>query len=503
MNNLQFYTPVKAQRLLKKLQQQIDCQQISNEFIIHSFQDSFDWRLYRHNLSAEFIRSQRQSVFILRDLSENQIVAQTPLRELAKFAADFDQTEAGSLLRNTIGIRALLELCTVDYEYSVIELYNKKHEVLARMHFSQYEIFKNHLRIEVLKPDSRRLSKLLTWLEPEIDLTPAKHPLLHYALKSQGRKPKDYTGKLRLELNSEQRADQACQQIYRELLNIIKANESGIIHRVDSEFLHDFRVAVRRTQCGLKQIGSVFPEQERTRFLDFFNWLGEISNETRDLDVHLLNFEHYKSLLDPEIRNDLNPLHNFLSLRLEQAHCQLVTILRSPEYLTALHDWDKFLKHGPDKAEVYGKKSIKHVAEKRIDKTFERCIQQIAMVLESHKSTDYHDLRKTCKKLRYLLEFFQSLYPEDLIQTLINSLRHCQDLLGEAQDNRVYLNHLKQYRQEMAQAGVHINTLNAIDALLNQMRQAEKSIAQRATPVLQNFYDQYSQHPALTPSHLC
>lgn len=497
MNNLEFYTPIKTQRLLKKLQQAIDCQQISNEFIIHSFQDSFDWRLYRHDLSAEFVRSQRQSLFILRDLNENKIVAQTPLRELPQFAADFNDSEAGAILRKTVGIRALLELSTVDYEYSVIELYNKKHEVLARLHFSQYEIFKNHLRVEILKEESRRLKNLLSYLDKEVELIPAKHPLLHYALKSQGRKPKDYTGKLRLELDSEQRADQACQQIYRELLNIMKANESGIIHRVDSEFLHDFRVAVRHTQCGLKQMGSVFPESERSRFLDFFNWLGEISNESRDLDVHLLNFEHYKTLLDPEIRNDLNPLHNFLNLRQEQAHRQLSALLKSPEYLTALHDWEKFLKHGPEKPEASGKKPIKNVAEKRINKTFERCLQQMVLAIETHETSEYHDLRKTCKKLRYLLEFFQSLYPEDFIQALINNLKHCQDILGEAQDNRVYLGHLKQYRQEMEQAGVHVNTLKALDSLFDMMRKDEIDISQRVRPLLQSFYSQYSQQPLL------
>ena len=497
MRTLEFYTPIKAQRLLKKLQQQIDCQQISNEFIIHSFQDSFDWRLYRHDLSAEFVRSQRQSLFILRDLHENTIVAQTPVRELPKYAADFNDSEVASILRKTLGIRALLELSTVDYEYSVIELYNKKHEALARLHFSQYEIFKNHLRIEILKDDSRKLTNILAYLNEEIELIPAKHPLLHYALKSQGRKPKDYSGKLRLDLDGEQRADQACQQIYSTLLNIIKANESGIIHRIDSEFLHDFRVAVRRTQSGLKQMGSVFPESERTRFLSFFNWLGEISNESRDLDVHLLNFDHYKSLLDPQMSNDLNPLHNFLHLRQEQAHRQLTALLKSPEYLTALHDWEKFLKHGPEKAEAYGKKPIKRVADKRISKTFERCLQQMLQATDSHETSQYHDLRKTCKKLRYLLEFFQSLYPEDLVEALINKLKHCQDVLGEAQDNRVYLGHLKHYRQEMEQAGVHVNTLKALDSLLEVMRKDEINISQRVIPLLQSFYTQYSQQPIL------
>ena len=48
-----------------------------------------------------------------------------------------------------------------------------------------------------------------------------------------------------------------------------------------------------------------------------------------------------------------------------------------------------------------------------------------------------HDLRITCKKLRYLLEFCQSLYPPKEIERLIKSLKTFQNVLGEFQDTEL------------------------------------------------------------------
>lgn len=499
MSNLEFFTAIKAHKLLKKLQSVIDCQQVSHEYIIRSFHDSFDWRLYRHDLSAEFVRSQRQSELMIRDLSDNTITATTNLRELPQFAVDFEHPRVSAILKKTLEHRALLEVCTLDYEYSVFEIFNKKQTLLARIHFSQYEVFKNHLRIEVLMPDSKRWQKHLNWLAQEIDLTPVKHPILHYALKAQGRKPKDYSSKLRIHLDADQSAESACREIYQSLLKIIRTNENGIIHRIDSEFLHDYRVAVRRTLSGLKQMGAVLPETEHLHFLDFFKRLGEASNNPRDLDVHLLKFEQYKSLLPDEIRNDLNPLHNFLALRQEQAYQQLSSLLRSPEYLTGLHEWEGFLKKGSQQNTPLGKKTIHTVAGKKLQKALHHCLELVHGILNNTGKTDLHELRISCKKLRYLLEFFEDLYPESPLEAFIKNLRHCQDILGEAQDNRVYQQHLQQYRDELAESGIHPSSLVAMDTLINLLKKREDDTYHRIMPVLKDFYSQYHPESNLIP----
>ena len=47
---------------------------------------------------------------------------------------------------------------------------------------------------------------------------------------------------------------------------------------------------------------------------------------------------------------------------------------------------------------------------------------------------EYHELRKTCKKLRYLVEFFRSLFPRREMGRVITALKLLQDNLGEYQD---------------------------------------------------------------------
>ena len=70
----------------------------------------------------------------------------------------------------------------------------------------------------------------------------------------------------------------------------MKDNEKGIIDDIDSEFLHDFRVAVRRTRSLLGQIRYVLPKRRVTRFKRDFAWLGEVTGPARDMDVYLLSF---------------------------------------------------------------------------------------------------------------------------------------------------------------------------------------------------------------------
>ena len=50
-----------------------------------------------------------------------------------------------------------------------------------------------------------------------------------------------------------------------------------------------------------------------------------------------------------------------------------------------------------------------------------------------------HDLRKKGKELRYLLEFFASLYAADVVKPMVSTLKGLQDVLGRFQDREVLL----------------------------------------------------------------
>ena len=67
-------------------------------------------------------------------------------------------------------------------------------------------------------------------------------------------------------------------------------------------------------------------------------------------------------------------------------------------------------------------------------------------ITEASPAEDLHRLRKSCKTLRYLIEFFASLYPETKIRSVLAALKRLQDNLGEYQDLHVHRDLLAQTR---------------------------------------------------------
>ena len=62
---------------------------------------------------------------------------------------------------------------------------------------------------------------------------------------------------------------------------------------------------------------------------------------------------------------------------------------------------------------------------------------------------DLHELRKVGKELRYLLEFFASLYPPEVVKPFVKSLKGLQDQLGRFQDHEVQANKLRELAPEV------------------------------------------------------
>lgn len=87
-----------------------------------------------------------------------------------------------------------------------------------------------------------------------------------------------------MDLASTVRADVGARQIHLALVGILEANEPGLRARLDTEFLHDFRVT-RRTRSLLGQIRRVFPAGEVEHFAAEFSRIGRLTGPPRDVDV--------------------------------------------------------------------------------------------------------------------------------------------------------------------------------------------------------------------------
>lgn len=470
---LQFEFPVNltAEKFIAQLSDHNDTQLVSRQHALKTFYDSFDWRLYAHGITCDFTRAKTSSSLTLRNLDNNLIIASMSLDEVPAFARQFKSGKVRGILESILEMRALLSLCKLDHERYQLNIFNSDQKTILRLLIEAYEPLNNYVAVQTIRGYEKTAEHIIHRLTTKLGLTPTVHPLLLSALKRQGRKPKEYTSKLNINLDPDMRADIASKYIYSYLLKIINNNEQGVINNTDSEFLHDFRVAVRRTRSGLSQIKGVLPDPINSYFTDFFSWLGQITGPTRDLDVYLLNFEHYKNSLPIAIREDLNPLYDFLLAKQQKSQRELAKKLQSEKYLSTLCEWEQYLKEEVQKnpPESHAKLTIKKLADLRIWKNFNRVLQEGNTITEQSEAEILHNLRKTCKKLRYLMEFFQNLYPENQIRQPIKSLKELQEVLGNIQDYQVQETHLKLFSEEMLSHNIPANTFLAMGVLIQNL----------------------------------
>ncbi len=238
-------------------------------------------------------------------------------------------------------------------------------------------------------------------------------------------------------------ANAAARLILRNLLVTMRANEEGIEADADIEFLHDYRVAVRRTRAALSQIRNVFPPEEVAYFRREFRDLGRLTNDLRNLDVFLSAEAGYGAELPDGMREDITPLFDHLRSRRAGALAAVVAGLQSKPYGRFMSEWDVFLRRPiGENHPRNARKPIIKLARARIDRQYHTILTDGAHVLSHSDDATFHALRIECKKLRYLLEFFAELFPPRETASLLKELKRLQDNLGaisDLSDRRDYL----------------------------------------------------------------
>lgn len=336
------------------------------------------------------------------------------------------------------------------------------------------------LTLQPLKGYNRELEAVTAALAAVEGIQPAKSSRFEEALATLGRRYGDYSSKIDVALQPDMPAVEAARCIHRHLLGTLEANIEGTRADLDSEFLHDLRVATRRTRSALTQIKGVFPPGPLDDFKERFGWLGQITGPTRDLDVFLLGFDDYSARISAAMRDDLEPFRAFLERRQAEEQARLARHLASPEFFRLLEDWRAFLEtppatHDPDAPNAG--RPAGAVAAERIWKMYKRVLKEGRAISEDSPHEAIHELRKSCKKLRYLMEFFQALYPAGDIQPLIKAIKALLDNLGEFQDLEVHAHRIREFGEAMATEGsASADTLMAMGALVDDLVQHQARV---------------------------
>jgi CHAD domain-containing protein len=134
------------------------------------------------------------------------------------------------------------------------------------------------------------------------------------------------------------------------------------------------------------------------------------------------------------------------------------------------------------------------VASERIWRTYRKTLKEGNAITVESPAEALHDLRKTCKKLRYLMEFFQSLYPRSDIKELIRVLKTLQDNLGDFQDYEVQVSTLKEFSHQMVAEGqVPPDTLLAMGILIDGLERRQQQAREEFSDRFSGFSQQDNQ----------
>jgi CHAD domain-containing protein len=247
-----------------------------------------------------------------------------------------------------------------------------------------------------------------------------------------------YVAKPEIRLNPDDPAKKSLCTIVSTFIGVARENEDGVIADYDTEFLHDYRVSLRKVRSVLSLFKGVFDKETHARLKTGFKDIMKDTNLLRDRDVYLLAKPDYFALVPPRTREGLDVLFDLLEKERRRAHKSVCKALRSKAYkkqiksLSVLFAAPENFPSGPK-----AKEASRAFASFLILKRYKKVCRLAGRITKTTPDEAIHDLRIQCKKLRYLIEVTTSLFHAKEAKKLLKKLKRMQEHLGSFNDQSV------------------------------------------------------------------
>jgi len=212
--------------------------------------------------------------------------------------------------------------------------------------------------------------------------------------------------------------------------------ERGVILGFDDEFLHQYRIAIRRSRAIAEAVQEVTRNKPLAKAVSTLKRHANATSALRDLHVLLQDLPE----LCADNRDILVALQVWFEKEAATRHKKLARRLGSKRYHDSMNDWlnliDSRKFHGL--TDSLSPRDIRKALDTRID-TFNRLTTEL---LHTAPDEDIHRLRKQLKRIRYLMELDAVRWRNNL-----KTLRARQQLYGRFQDLHVQIALLEQFRK--------------------------------------------------------
>ena len=245
-----------------------------------------------------------------------------------------------------------------------------------------------------------------------------------------------------------------------EYLNKSERNIQRVNNKLDDylkapneEHIHDIRTSIRRLRASYQSLPkSIRNKKKIKKFVAKSKELFSINSKVRDYDIIFEMLSEYMS-------SEKAPKHE--QQQLSQSSRAISNLLKSLETVR-----NRELTESKTLAVELRKLSVPklgdsniNISEKKLKKRFNNVVGKLANTIEknypvvlssSKRLIELHEMRKDCKKLRYLLELLPidadgKNQDKDKVSQFINELEKVQDMLGTIHDYDTTIAYIKKH----------------------------------------------------------
>jgi CHAD domain-containing protein len=246
----------------------------------------------------------------------------------------------------------------------------------------------------------------------------------------------------------------------KEYLNKSEQNIQRVNNKLDDylkapneEHIHDIRTSIRRLRASYQSLPkSIRNKKKIKKFVAKSKELFSINSKVRDYDIIFEMLSEYMS-------SKMAPKHE--QQQLSQSSRAISNLLKSLETVR-----NRELTESKTLAVELRKLSVPklgdnniNISEKKLKKRFNSVVGKFANSIEknypvvlssSKRLIELHEMRKDCKKLRYLLELLpinadRKNQDKDKVSQLIDELEKVQDMLGTIHDYDTTIAYIKKH----------------------------------------------------------
>ena len=216
------------------------------------------------------------------------------------------------------------------------------------------------------------------------------------------------------------------QQIFQEKQDKSKKRVDEYLKEQGEKQIHDLRTSIRRLEATYLIIPNSCKRKKTDDFVSSYKSLFKKNSSIRDYDVIILKL----------LKNNLSENSDIIKYVNKQKEKKLKNVLKNAKKLSKIKI-----------------SSLKEIRQEKINQKYDKMIFSLITKIQNFipivtadesKIDELHSMRKTAKKLRYVLE----VDPNNSYQHVIDSMKLFQEFLGQIHDCDITLDFLKKHSKK-------------------------------------------------------